>query len=120
LRRHPHLAIVATPSSLLDGVVPPGVDTATAAAVRRSMHRNRSGHVVMYPKRYWIFGSNPATHGTPYDYDRWVPLMMLGNGVSTATASAAVAPVDIAPTLAALLGIAMPDVDGRPLPIRRK
>jgi len=120
LRRHPQLAIVATPSSLLDGAVPPGVDTATATAVRRSMHRQRSGHVVMYPKRYWIFGSNPATHGTPYDYDQWVPLMLLGNRVTSQTPMAMVAPVDLAPTLAKMLGIRLPSADGRQLPIRRK
>lgn len=120
LRRHPHLAIVATPASLLDGVVPPGVDSSTAAAVRRSMHRERSGDVVMYPKRYWIFGSNPATHGTPYDYDRWVPLMMLGYRITSDTPTAAVSPVDIAPTLARMLGIALPNVDGRQLPVTIK
>ena len=120
LRRHPHLAIVATPASLLDGVVPPGVDSTTAAAVRRSMHRERSGDVVMYPKRYWIFGGTPATHGTPYDYDQWVPLMMLGYRITSDTPSAAVSPVDIAPTLARILGIALPDVDGRQLPITIK
>lgn len=120
LRRHPHLAIVATPSSLLDGVIPPGVDSATAAAVRRSMHRSRSGDVVLYPKRYWIFGSNPATHGTPYDYDQWVPLMMIGGRIGSDTPCPRVAPVDLAPTLASLLGIVMPDVDGTPLPLRRK
>ncbi len=120
LRRHPHLAIVATPASLLDGVVPPGVDSITAAAVRRSMHRERSGDVVMYPKRYWIFGGTPATHGTPYDYDQWVPLMMLGYRISSDTPSAAVSPVDIAPTLARILGIALPNVDGRQLPITIK
>jgi predicted AlkP superfamily pyrophosphatase or phosphodiesterase len=120
LRRHPQLAIVATPSAFLAGETVPGADSATVHLIGRSMYPDRSGDVVMYPKRYWIFGSNPATHGTPYDYDRWVPLMMLGNGVRTATASAAVAPVDIAPTLAAILGITLPNVDGRPLPIRRK
>ncbi len=120
LRRHPHLAIVATPSSLLDGVVPPGVDPITAAAIRRSMHRERSGDVVIYPKRYWIFGSNPATHGTPYDYDQWVPLMLMGNRITTQSTNAAVAPVDIAPTLAKMLGIRMANVDGVELPITRK
>lgn len=119
LRRHPHLAIVATPSSLLDGVVPPGVDPTTAAAIRRSMHRERSGDVVIYPKRYWIFGSNPATHGTPYDYDQWVPLMLIGNRITTRSTDATVAPVDIAPTLAKMLGIRMQNVDGVELPITR-
>lgn len=120
LRRHPQLAIVATPSSLLNGAVPPAIDSITALALRRSMHRQRSGHVVMYPKRYWIFGSNPATHGTPYDYDQWVPMMMLGNHVTSSTPMAPVAPVDIAPTLAKILGIRLQGVDGRQLPIRRR
>lgn len=120
LRRHPHLAIVATPKSLLDGVVPPGISAAMAQDVRRSMHVERSGHVVMYPKRYWIFGSNPATHGTPYDYDQWVPLMILGAGITTDTPTADVSPVDIAITLGTMLGVSLPEADGRQLPLRRR
>jgi hypothetical protein len=120
LRRHPQLAIVATPASVLAGESVPGADSATVRIISRSMYPDRSGDVVMYPKRYWIFGSNPATHGTPYDYDRWVPLMILGNRIVSDTPTASVAPVDIASTLATLLGITLPDVDGRPLPIRRK
>jgi hypothetical protein len=120
LRRHPQLAIVATPASFLAGESVPGADSATVRIISRSMYPDRSGDVVMYPKRYWIFGSNPATHGTPYDYDRWVPLMILGNRIVSDTPTASVAPVDIASTLATLLGITLPDVDGRPLPIRRK
>jgi len=120
LRRHPQLAIVATPASFLAGESVPGADNTTVRIISRSMYPDRSGDVVMYPKRYWIFGSNPATHGTPYDYDRWVPLMILGNRIVSDTPTASVAPVDIASTLATLLGITLPDVDGRPLPIRRK
>ncbi len=120
LRRHPHLAIVATPKSLLDGVVPPGISAVMAQDVQRSMYIERSGHVVMYPKRYWIFGSNPATHGTPYDYDQWVPLMILGAGLTTDTPAADVSPVDIAPTLGTMLGISMPEADGGRLPLRRR
>jgi predicted AlkP superfamily pyrophosphatase or phosphodiesterase len=52
-------------------------------------------------------------HGSPYHYDRWVPFIVYGAGVSAGTHDEPAATVDLAPTLAALLGItAPPDLDG--------
>lgn len=57
------------------------------------------------------FGSS---HGTPYWYDRTVPFLLLGAGVSPGTSRDPVYTVDMAPTLAGLAGISMPDdLDGR-------
>ena len=55
-------------------------------------------------------------HGTPYYYDRHVPLIFFGRGVETGGSSSPVRTVDIAPTLAGLAGIPVPtDLDGVPL-----
>jgi arylsulfatase A-like enzyme len=55
-------------------------------------------------------------HGTPYWYDRHVPLAFMGAGVSAGRDTARAATVDFAPTLARLLGVPSPaDLDGRPL-----
>ena len=55
-------------------------------------------------------------HGTPYWYDRNVPILFYGPGVRPGRDATRVATVDFAPTLARLLGIPFPeDVDGRPL-----
>ncbi len=70
------------------------------------------------------FGENlyPSTssrgtgHGSPYYYDRHVPLIFLGSGVEAGVSDAPVRTVDVAPTLARLAGIPVPDdLDGRPL-----
>jgi len=57
-------------------------------------------------------------HGSPYWYDRWVPVAFLGQGVAGGTSEEAAFTVDVAPTLAALAGIAVPsDLDGRALDV---
>jgi arylsulfatase A-like enzyme len=59
-----------------------------------------------------------TSHGSPYDYDRRVPLVFYGAGVSRGAVPERAATVDLAPTLAALLGVpAPPDLDGRVLPL---
>lgn len=55
-----------------------------------------------------------STHGTPWLYDRAVPLIFHGAGVPAGRSGERVATVDFAPTLAALAGIPVPDdLDGR-------
>jgi predicted AlkP superfamily pyrophosphatase or phosphodiesterase len=61
-------------------------------------------------------GSPPASHGSPYYYDRHVPLYFLGARIAPGTSEERVATVDVAPTLARLAGIPMPDdLDGHVL-----
>ncbi|MEQ9398999.1 MAG: alkaline phosphatase family protein [Longimicrobiales bacterium] len=55
-----------------------------------------------------------TTHGSPYWYDRSVPFILLGAGVSAGSSDRGVYTVDMAPTLGALAGIPVPnDRDGR-------
>lgn len=57
-----------------------------------------------------------ATHGSPYMYDRHVPLVFMGPGIEPGRRAEVVATVDVAPTLASLLGVRAPtDLDGRAL-----
>lgn len=59
-----------------------------------------------------------STHGSPFLYDRWVPLILMGPGISAGVLDDPVVPVDLAPTLARLGGIPFPDdLDGKPLPV---
>jgi predicted AlkP superfamily pyrophosphatase or phosphodiesterase len=58
-------------------------------------------------------GDTVAGHGSPWNYDRRVPILFWWTGATGFEQPLPVETVDIAPTLAALLGIAPPAVDGR-------
>jgi predicted AlkP superfamily pyrophosphatase or phosphodiesterase len=78
----------------------------------RPHHPARYGVVVRYSEGA-IFDSAPAVHGSPYDYDRRVPVVFYGAGVKARRSDDKVATVDVAPTLAELAGITPPaNIDG--------
>lgn len=54
-----------------------------------------------------------AGHGSPWNYDRRVPILYYWRGATPFEQSLPVETVDIAPTLARLLGLPVPTVDGR-------
>lgn len=59
---------------------------------------------------------DPVVHGSPYDYDRRVPLIFFGAGVRAGRSAAPARTIDLAPTLARLAGIAPPaGLDGHAL-----
>jgi predicted AlkP superfamily pyrophosphatase or phosphodiesterase len=77
---------------------------------------DRSGDIVVVPKPYWLIGeSTGASHGTGYDYDARVPLLLMGKGIAGGEYTTEASPADVAPTLAFLAGVALPRVDGRVL-----
>jgi hypothetical protein len=54
-----------------------------------------------------------TTHGSPYDYDTHVPMVLVVPGIAPREIAQRVYTVDLAPTVAALLGIPTPeDLDG--------
>lgn len=83
----------------------------------------RSGDLFFVPKPYWLVNGSPAGkrgspgtgHGTPYNYDQHVPLLLLGYGIQPGEYFAPVTPADIAPTFAALCGITLATRDGHVL-----
>jgi hypothetical protein len=93
-----------------------------AVLERRSLFPGRAGgeltHLgveVRYAEGYLI-RERGSTHGTPYWYDRHVPMIFLGPGIPAGRDATRVGTVDFAPTLARLSGISAPkDLDGRPL-----
>jgi arylsulfatase A-like enzyme len=75
--------------------------------VRNSVHARRSGDVMLAlkPGWIWMWGSNSTTHGQPVEDDLHVPLIFWGAGVQPGTYDVDASPLDIAPTLAMLLGV---------------
>lgn len=96
-------------------------DTAMMRSILRNFHPKRSGDI------YLVFEPNvfisdfdgltvASTHGSPWRYDTFVPVMFAGSGLSAAKNSRAITPYDIAPTLAAYLGVKTPSgAIGNPL-----
>ncbi len=71
--------------------------------------------VTFKPGYYW-YTTRYATHGTPHDLDARIPILFMGPSVKPGRYAKAAYSVDIAPTLADILGImAIEKVDGRVL-----
>jgi predicted AlkP superfamily pyrophosphatase or phosphodiesterase len=81
--------------------------------MRRSFYQPRSPHltVLLRPWTYLSDRAGGTGHGTPYEYDRHVPIVFLGPSVKPGTYPTACGPEDIAPTLAALLRLDYPMQD---------
>jgi hypothetical protein len=84
-------------------------------AVRRSYFGSRSPHVIARLKEYVYLSTSPGGtgHGTPYEYDRHVPLIFMGPKIKAGAYEGDTGPEDIAPSLALLLGIDYPLQDAR-------
>jgi len=88
---------------------------------RASWDPVRSGDVVVMldrgitPIPEPMIGAYIATHGSPWDYDRRVPMLFWRKGMTNFEQPHPVETIDIAPTLAAILGLKVPDgaFDGR-------
>jgi predicted AlkP superfamily pyrophosphatase or phosphodiesterase len=81
--------------------------------MRHSFFAPRSPHLVVVLKQ-WVYMSDRlggTGHGTPYDYDRHVPIVFLGRTVRAGAYATPCGPEDIAPTLAALLRMDYPMQD---------
>jgi hypothetical protein len=80
---------------------------------------SRSGDLMVVPKEYWFLGGRnvaaATTHGTLYDYDTRVPVIVFGGAIKSGRSSASVTPADIAPTLGSLAGVRLAQAEGHPL-----
>jgi hypothetical protein len=78
--------------------------------VRASFDARRSGDLYVVLKEYVspipvASAGYAATHGSPWDYDRRVPIIFWRKGRAGGSSDLAVETVDIMPTLAAMLGL---------------
>ena len=89
-----------------------GATSITDPIERRVLHGfypSRSGDVVLIAEPFKYLGDTiTATHGSAYSYDTNVPTIIMGAGVTPGRYLEPATPADIAPTLAALLGITKP------------
>ncbi len=96
-------------------------DTLLMRAILRNFHPKRSGDIyVVFEPNVFITDFDglavASTHGSPWRYDTFVPVMFAGAGLKPATVSRAITPYDVAPTLANYLGVKPPSgAIGNPL-----
>jgi hypothetical protein len=101
----PHVARVYTRDQLLLGNVP---NDRIGNRVLRGFNAQRSGDLEIILEPYWIRQAQGTTHGTPYNYDAHIPLVLMGRGIAPGEYSNNVALNDLAPTVATLLAIEIP------------
>jgi hypothetical protein len=83
--------------------------------IARSFFAGRSGDVaVRFDEHFVERLDRGTTHGTSWEYDRRVPWLLRWPGIAPRSLAEPVETVDVAPTVAALLGLPAPAaVDGR-------
>jgi predicted AlkP superfamily pyrophosphatase or phosphodiesterase len=92
-----------------------------ATLYRNSWDEKITGDIALQFEEDCLMGDGriATSHGSPYLYDRKVPLIFFGPGIAPGRVEGDAATVDIAPTIAPLVGITTPDdLDGRALPLR--
>jgi hypothetical protein len=104
------IALAVSSSALSIGRVP---DTPLIQSILRNYNPTRSGdiYVVFQPNRFINdFGglTVAASHGSPWRYDTYVPIIFAGMGIPAQRISRRVHTVDIAPTLSLLVGAKPP------------
>lgn len=106
VQQHEGIAIAASMKAL-----PSLQNTPTMERIRNNHHPVRSGDVYVVQEPYWYLqegGAIAVMHGSPWRYDTHVPIIFAGAGLRGDSVHRRVRPVDVAPTLAAFLGIKPP------------
>ena len=122
LLAHPQVAaaITATELARISSPKPPVEEWSLAERARASFDPARSGDIIVLLKSYVTPIADGtkgyvATHGSPWIYDRRVPILFYRPGHIGFEQPLGVETVDILPTLAALIDLKVPaeEIDGR-------
>jgi len=86
-------------------------DMLFSSNIQNGFHPKRSGDVmyVLDPSHIASTSKKGTTHGSYYNYDTQAPLLFYGKGIANKTSYKRYHIKDIAPTIAAILGIAQPN-----------
>jgi len=118
LEKFDGVAAAVSSNALRTGRLP---DTLLMRSILRNFHPKRSGDIfLVFEPNIFINDFDglevASTHGSPWRYDTFVPVMFAGDGLQPKIVSRPVTPYDIAPTLAARLGVKPPSAAvGHPL-----
>ncbi|MFD2230434.1 alkaline phosphatase family protein [Alkalimarinus sediminis] len=106
----PGIAMAVSSKALQRGNLP---ETPLYQAVRNNFYAKRSGDVYVVFEPNWFINDFDglvvaSTHGSPWRYDSYVPMVFAGHGIESERVTRQVHTVDIATTLSAYLGIKPP------------
>ena len=105
-RTAPHIFRAYTSGQLVNG----GTNgDSVSAAVRNGMYPNRAADILVLAEPGYLFDETGTTHGSSFGYDTHVPVVFMGQGIKPGHYFEKVIVNDIAPTLAAIAGVAQPD-----------
>jgi len=112
------VALAVSSTALREGNLP---DTPLIRSVLRNYSPKRSGDIfLVFQPHYFINDFDgmtvAASHGSPWSYDRFVPVVFAGGALKPQRIYRPIEPVDIAPTLSALVG-AKPPSGARGIPL---
>lgn len=104
------VSLAVSSSALRRGNVP---DTQLYQSVLHNFHTKRSGDIFVVFEPNWFINdfdglAVASTHGSPWQYDTYVPIVFAGIGLKAKTVDRRVNTIDIAPTLSAFIGIKPP------------
>ena len=110
LSKFPGVSLAVSSSALRRGNLP---DTDLYRAVTNNFNSKRSGDIYIVFEPNWFINdfdglTVASTHGSPWNYDTFVPIVFAGAGLKAETVYRAVQTVDIAVTLSAYMGIKPP------------
>lgn len=97
--------------AITPGEIEKSPDSKLLRQVRNNIHPVRSGDIYIVQDPYWFnFDKGPvaAMHGSPWNYDTHVPIIISGGQIDPKTVYRTVQPADVAPTLSALIGMSPP------------
>jgi arylsulfatase A-like enzyme len=104
------VSLAVSSAALREGNLP---DTALYRAVLNNFNAKRSGEVFIVFEPNWFINdfdglTVASTHGSPWTYDTYVPLVFAGAGLTGQVVDRRVQTVDVAVTLSAYLGLKPP------------
>lgn len=105
LRKEPHIFRVYTADQLASGQT---LDDLIDRRVRNGFFGPRASDIFIVIEPYYLFEKTGTSHGTPFNYDSHVPLVLMGPGIKPGKYHRRAAVNDIAPTLATLLEVETP------------
>ena len=110
LVRFPGVSTAISSTALARGIV---ADTYLTRAMTNNYNSRRSGNVYVVFQPGWFINhydglSLAAVHGSPWPYDTFVPIIFAGHNLKSQTVSRRVHTVDVASTLANIVGAKPP------------